>query len=105
MRWVALPMHMVFKPSEEQIQAFLETVTDPALQPVFVHCRQGEDRTGVMVAIYRVAEQGWEPAQAYREAIRLGMAGWNPFLRGMIFEEPKRLRVQTAVLAAPREQF
>jgi hypothetical protein len=32
-----------------------------------VHCREGVDRTGVMVAVYRVAIDGWSTDQAIDE--------------------------------------
>ena len=87
MRWVSMPMRMYWRPSEEQTRAFLQLVSDPQRQPVFVHCQHGEDRTGVLVAVYRVVGQGWAPEDAYAEALELGMAGWNPFMRHVILHE------------------
>jgi len=46
-------------PEDEDVARFLRIVADPARTPVFVHCRRGIDRTGTMVAIYRIAVQGW----------------------------------------------
>jgi protein tyrosine/serine phosphatase len=54
-------------PSHEQVSQFLAIVTDPSSQPVFVHCRGGRHRTGVMTAIYRLVHDGWAAAQAYTE--------------------------------------
>ena len=54
-------------PEDEDVAAFLATVTDPDCQPVFVHCRQGADRTGMMVAAYRIVVQGWTKADAIIE--------------------------------------
>ncbi len=51
----------------EDIVAFLKTATDPKLQPVFVHCEHGSDRTGVCVAAYRIVVQGWSKPDAIRE--------------------------------------
>ena len=54
-------------PEEEDVLRFLRIVTDRTRQPVFVHCRRGADRTGMMVAVYRIVIQGWSNAQAQEE--------------------------------------
>lgn len=48
---------------------------DPAHQPVFVHCRHGDDRTGMVVALYRVRYEGWTPRAAHDEMIAKGHNG------------------------------
>jgi len=97
MRWVSLPMRSYWRPTDAQVQAFLELVSDPARQPVFVHCEKGEDRTGSLVAAYRIAQQGWASEQAYIEALALGLAAWNPFMRSLILYDIRHLgAVRTA---------
>ena len=59
-------------PEEEDMLRFLKIITDPDRQPVFVHCRRGIDRTGTMVAIYRMCIQGWPKAEAIREMTQGG---------------------------------
>jgi protein tyrosine phosphatase (PTP) superfamily phosphohydrolase (DUF442 family) len=54
-------------PEEEEVVRFLKMVTDPQRTPALVHCKHGSDRTGTMVAIYRIAVQGWSKAEAIRE--------------------------------------
>ena len=98
MRWISMPMRAYWRPSDQQVRAFLEIVNDPAQQPVFIHCRKGEDRVGVLAAVYRVVDEGWPPQRAYDEARSLGLSGLNPLMRYVIFHEapqayaPKRLR-------------
>ena len=73
-------IHISFKhahPETEDVVEFLSIVTDPANQPVFVHCREGVDRTGMMVAIYRMVVQGWSKDQAIDEMKRAGFNEWN----------------------------
>ena len=68
-------VHISFKPwhiEEEDIMDFLKIVTDPGNQPVFVHCRHGADRTGTMVAIYRVTVQKWDLEKALSELPNFG---------------------------------
>jgi protein tyrosine phosphatase (PTP) superfamily phosphohydrolase (DUF442 family) len=54
-------------PEEKEAVRFLKIVTDPKRTPVLVHCQHGSDRTGTMVAIYRIAVQGWSKDEAIRE--------------------------------------
>lgn len=90
MQWVNIPMWFWWRPSDRQVHQFLELVTDPTSRPVFVHCRQGWNRVGVMVAIYRVAYQGWTPQRAYREARQRGLVWWNVLTRYVLFRETLR---------------
>ena len=63
-------VHIRFKtwrPELEHIERFLEVVADPARQPVFVHCQHGADRTGMMVAFYRMIAQEWSKEAAIEE--------------------------------------
>ena len=62
----AIPFR-TWHPEDEDVVRFLRIVTDPSKTLVFVHCRRGIDRTGTMVAIYRIAVQGWSREDAIRE--------------------------------------
>ena len=62
--------HITMKPwypEEKEAVRFLKIVTDPQHTPVLVHCQHGSDRTGTMVALYRIAVQGWSKNEAIRE--------------------------------------
>lgn len=63
--------------TEKQILSFLKIVLDPSNHPVFVHCKHGADRTGVMIAIYRVVVQGWTKEEAVKEMTEGGF-GFHP---------------------------
>jgi protein tyrosine/serine phosphatase len=58
-----------WNPEVEDVQAFLEVAADPNRRPVFVHCLHGADRTGMMVALYRIVRQGWSKESAIREMV------------------------------------
>ncbi|MBS0224903.1 MAG: tyrosine-protein phosphatase [Proteobacteria bacterium] len=58
--------------TDDEILAFLRIADDPAKQPVLVHCQHGADRTGVMIAAYRVVVQEWSKEDAIREMQRGG---------------------------------
>jgi tyrosine-protein phosphatase SIW14 len=36
-------------------------------QPFFIHCEHGQDRTGLIIALYRIQHDGWTPQKAYAE--------------------------------------
>jgi hypothetical protein len=38
--------------------------------PTFIHCLHGQDRTGLVVALYRIVSQLWPAQQAYQEACK-----------------------------------
>jgi len=71
-RRVSIPLSVYAWPEDEKALKFLQTVLDPEAHPVFVHCSSGRDRTGAMVAVYRVIVQEWGPKEAYREALAHG---------------------------------
>lgn len=50
----SVPMNGLWRPSFANIDDALAILGDPAQAPVLVHCKHGEDRTGVVVAAYRV---------------------------------------------------
>ncbi|MDD5347047.1 MAG: tyrosine-protein phosphatase [Candidatus Omnitrophica bacterium] len=72
MRSFVIPMSVYTAPSDEQVIKFLEIILEPSNRPVFVHCDSGRDRTGAMIALYRVVVDGWTIKRAYREARNLG---------------------------------
>jgi protein tyrosine phosphatase (PTP) superfamily phosphohydrolase (DUF442 family) len=75
MKSVEIPMRadvVCEAPSEADVFRFLDTVLDPANQPVFFHCAHGCDRAGTMAAVYRMEVEGWSPAEALEEMRAFG---------------------------------
>jgi protein tyrosine phosphatase (PTP) superfamily phosphohydrolase (DUF442 family) len=66
LRNIAVPMY-AWDADVEKIVASLRVMRDPSCWPVFVHCQHGADRTGTVVAAYRVIEEGWSREEALRE--------------------------------------
>ena len=67
MRFISLPWRAADTPTAEQVLTFLTLLHDHPERTVFVHCREGVDRTGVMVALYRVALDHWPVDRAIAE--------------------------------------
>ncbi|HKS26821.1 MAG TPA: dual specificity protein phosphatase family protein [Pyrinomonadaceae bacterium] len=77
LRYFNVPLNDLFgRPSDEQVTSLLSIINAPENQPVFVHCRRGSDRTGTVIAVYRIEHDGWTSEQAKAEAKRYGMGFW-----------------------------
>lgn len=56
-------------PTDKLVNEVLEALDDAKNHPVFLHCKHGEDRTGMIIGLYRVFYQKWTPKQAYQEML------------------------------------
>src|ERR1700746_3623407 len=72
MRFVNIPVRGWSAPDNAQVAEFLKLVQRDPTQKIFIHCYYGHDRTGVMVAAYRMAQQNWTPDQAIAEMDSFG---------------------------------
>lgn len=91
--WEPLPI-IASNLSDEHVAEFL-AIMDQAPKPVYVHCRSGENRTGLMVAAYKVIVEGEDADTAIDE-----MAGYQGFwfktdakyIRGLTPERREEIR-------------
>jgi protein tyrosine/serine phosphatase len=74
MRFVSVPMKGMSTPQDEQVAEVLSLLTNSSAGPVFVHCKRGADRTGAVIAAYRIAHDRWENSKALSEAKADGMS-------------------------------
>jgi len=61
------------RPQDARVRRILEIIAAPENGRVFIHCRSGVDRTGLIVAMYRMTNEGWNTNDALAEADRDGM--------------------------------
>jgi tyrosine-protein phosphatase SIW14 len=73
MQYVAIPWHCPF-PKDSVFARFLSVIRQNPGKKIFVHCRLGDDRVGMMIAAYRMAEQGWTADQAMQEMKAYGFS-------------------------------
>jgi protein tyrosine phosphatase (PTP) superfamily phosphohydrolase (DUF442 family) len=74
--YVSIPWHPD-SPSDEIIARFLEVIEENPDKKVFVHCHAGVDRTGMAIASYRMAKEGWSPDEAVKEMQLFGFSGFH----------------------------
>jgi protein tyrosine phosphatase (PTP) superfamily phosphohydrolase (DUF442 family) len=72
--YVQIPWHCPF-PHDRPFAKFLQVVGDNPGKKIFVHCRLGDDRSGMAIAAYRMAEEGWSADQAMKEMRTFGFPG------------------------------
>ena len=77
MNYRSMPLRGFGAPTAAQMEEILALI-DQSLSPVFIHCRRGADRTGTVIACYRIRRDRWTSEQALREAEAHGMA-WVQF--------------------------
>jgi hypothetical protein len=65
MEVVAYPFYGVFGADPAFLAALLEELARDDGGAVYVHCDNGRDRTGLVVALHRVVGQGWSPERAW----------------------------------------
>lgn len=98
MKYVPLSWHCPF-PHDEVFAKFLKLIRDNPDKKVFVHCRLGDDRTGMMIAAYRMAE-GWSADDAMLEMEAFGFTRVHhlicPRLANYERSFPKRLKNDAA---------
>ena len=52
---------------DDRVLEALRILSDSSNRPLIVHCQHGSDRTGALMALYRVVVQGWSKDDAIRE--------------------------------------
>ncbi len=70
-KWINLPMTGK-PPTRTEISTLVVTLKSAESEPVFVHCQYGADRTGCMIGIWRVTQQGWTFERAWAEMRKYG---------------------------------
>lgn len=100
LRFVDIPMSGWSAPSTSQVAQFLKLVQNDPSQKVFVHCYYGADRTGVMIAAYRIAQQNWTADQAVAEMYSFGFHyRWHPSMKSYVLGFPAKLSADSAFVS------
>lgn len=95
MTYVSLPWYCPF-PKDRVFAKFIEIAKQNPDKKIFVHCRLGDDRTGMMIAAYRMGVEHWTAKEAMEEMYEFGYRGIHhlmcPGLGSYEKSFPKRLQ-------------
>jgi protein tyrosine/serine phosphatase len=92
-----VPLPGVERPKDADVRKILELMeTSSGL--VFVHCEHGCDRTGTIIACYRIHHDHWTLDEAMREAEKYGISKMERGMRRYIadFSKAEAARASTA---------
>ncbi len=92
MDFINLPGNGWTPPPDQQVAEFFSLMQETPKRRVFLHCWLGGDRSGVFVAAYRIAFDGWTPEEAIREMhVFHYNSFWHPAMTKYVREFPSRL--------------
>jgi protein tyrosine/serine phosphatase len=94
LNFINLHLSNWFAARDDEIHKIIDVIRNPAHQPVFIHCKRGADRTGTVVAVYRMLIEGWTASEANREAKRHGIGWWQVWMKDYIKAYYKRMKSQ-----------
>ncbi|MBK6314478.1 MAG: dual specificity protein phosphatase family protein [Blastocatellia bacterium] len=111
--YVNIPIDDSKRPTDQDVVTFMK-VLDETDGQAYVHCAGGRHRTGSIIAVYRMTQNGWNVDQAYQEMLnydfytRWGHGGFKDF----VFEyyermqaDPQSVPVACAVPASMKLQI
>lgn len=106
LRYVNFPLSDKDYPAADAATKFLALITDAENLPVYVHCAGGRHRTGIMTAVFRITQQGWDINRAYDEMkdydfyTRWGHKPMKTFIFDFYRDQQRQRAAQPVVAAA-----
>jgi protein tyrosine/serine phosphatase len=88
---INIPMSGISRPKPADLLRAVKVIEDQDSSPIYVHCLHGRDRTGFVIAAYKILHNGWTVEKAYQEAVEKGhnrwfhdlILGWKESLRSI----------------------
>jgi protein tyrosine/serine phosphatase len=84
-----IPLSNWLGPGDAKIEEILRIIDASGNDSVFVHCKRGADRTGTVIAIYRISHNGWTAEQAKGEARKFRLGWWQVWMKDYIDDYEK----------------
>lgn len=84
MTYLNVPLENWRGPQDEKIAELMSLLNASENQPVFIHCKRGADRTGTVIAVYRISHDDWTAKQANEEAKSFKFGWWQVWMKDYI---------------------
>ena len=97
-----IPLRGLGRPKEEDVRMIL-AIIDSGPGPAFIHCKHGCDRTGTIVACYRMTQDRWSSALALEEARKYGLSKFERGMKKFVVEFEKGLASRKTTQPAPKQ--
>ncbi len=98
------PLWGVGRPTAAQVRLVLGLI-ESLPPPVFIHCEHGCDRTGTIIACYRIEHDHWSGQAALDEARRFGMSGLERGMKRFVNRFAEERRAEEAKQTPPRKSL
>jgi protein tyrosine/serine phosphatase len=90
LRFVNISLDGINAPSFADIDRFVQLFDDAGNLPMYVHCLHGRERTGFMLAAYRMKVESWTADEAYKEMLQQGFDPLRTVLSDQLFAYAKK---------------
>lgn len=109
-KFINIPLGNWLAPGDSKIEQIMQILDAPENQPVFVHCKRGADRTGTVVAVYRITHDDWTADKAMDEAKKYRFGWWQFWMKDYIGDyykkyEKRRTKPDKALINPLIERF
>jgi len=101
MQYVSVPMKGMETPSDENVAKVLALLENTSTGPVFVHCHRGADRTGGVIACYRIQHDHWDNTKALAEARSMGMSWYQLAIQHYVRDYKPKISNEVLATVAP----
>lgn len=84
LRYFNIPFKRMGRPHDADVARVMSLIDAKENGVVFVHCHRGSDRTGLVIALYRISHDGWTDHAAIDEAKHFGLGFWQVQMKDYI---------------------
>ena len=95
-----IPLPSLSRPDIATVERILALIADAQAQPIFIHCKRGSDRTGTIIACYRILHDGWTAKAALAEAKHYGLSRFERGMKHFVEDYARRRAVAPPVVSA-----
>lgn len=95
--FINIPLSEMASPSKEDLQRAVDVIQKNREGGIYVHCRRGIDRTGYVIASFRILIENWTYDKAYKECCSFGHSPlvyffWKSVLKSIYSNAPAKIK-------------